>query len=96
MSLLLAQKFYAVLNRKRNKGRDFYDIAFLLSMQIDPAWSYLEQKTSISNKEGLKNSILAHCEKIDMDEMARDVAPYLFQAKDAKKVALFSELMRQM
>ena len=96
LSLLLAQKFYAVLNRKRNKGRDFYDIAFLLSMRIEPAWSYLDQKISISNKEDLKNSILAHCEKIDIDEMARDAAPFLIQAKDAKKIVLFSELMRQM
>lgn len=96
LSLLLAQKFYAVLNRKRNKGRDFYDIAFLLSMRIEPAWSYLDQKISISNKEDLKNSILAHCEKIDMDEMARDAAPFLIQAKDAKKIVLFSELMHQM
>jgi predicted nucleotidyltransferase component of viral defense system len=34
LSLLLAQKFYAVLNRKRNKGRDFYDIVCLHSRII--------------------------------------------------------------
>ena len=36
--LLLAQKFYAVLNRPRNKGRDFYDIVFLLSSIRVRAW----------------------------------------------------------
>jgi predicted nucleotidyltransferase component of viral defense system len=96
LSLLLAQKFHTVLNRKRNKGRDFYDIIFLLSMQIDPDWGYLEQKTSISNKKDLKENILEHCEKIDMDEMARDVTPFLFQAKDARKVTIFHKLIHQM
>ncbi len=34
--LLLAQKFYAVINRKRNKGRDFFDIVFLLGQGLIP------------------------------------------------------------
>ncbi len=92
---LLAQKFFAVLNRKRNKGRDFFDITFLLSIQVEPDWQYLEQKTGISNKTNLKKAILEHCEKIDMNKMGKDVEPFLFRDKDAKKVALFPQLIKQ-
>lgn len=95
LTTLLAQKFYAVLNRKRNKGRDFFDITFILSKQVQPDWEYLEQKIGISNQIELKKAILHHCEKIDMKEMASDVAPFLFQAKDAKRVVLFPQLIEQ-
>ena len=92
---LLAQKFYAVLNRKRNKGRDFFDIAFILSIHREPDWQYLEQNTGISNKTNLKKAILEHCEKIDMKKMEKDVEPFLFQSKDVKKVTLFPQLINQ-
>jgi predicted nucleotidyltransferase component of viral defense system len=92
---LLSQKFFAILNRKRNKGRDFYDITFLLSMHIEPDWQYLEQKTGISNKESLKQAVLEHCKKIDMEDMAKDVEPFLFYAKDTKKVIMFPALINQ-
>ena len=95
ISTLLAQKYYAVLNRKRNKGRDFYDIAFLLSLNIEPDWNYLKQKIDISNKSSLKKAIHDHCKKIDMREMARDVEPFLFKAGNTIKVELFPQLIEQ-
>lgn len=92
---LLAQKFYAILNKKRNKGRDFYDITFMLGMQTEPDWKYLEQKISISNKHVLKKAVLEHCQKIDMNEMAKDVEPFLFRAQDVKRVTMFPQLIDQ-
>lgn len=92
---LLAQKFFAVLNRKRNKGRDFFDITFLLSMQVKPDWKYLEQKIGINDKASLKEAILDHCSNINMQEMARDVEPFLFYGKDAKKILKFPQLINQ-
>ena len=43
LPLLMAQKCYAVLNRKRNKGRDFFDLAFLMSLQVKPDMTYLKE-----------------------------------------------------
>ena len=40
-TLLLAQKFYAILNRKRNKGRDFFDVVYLLSIETKPDYEFL-------------------------------------------------------
>jgi predicted nucleotidyltransferase component of viral defense system len=95
IDLLLSQKFYAVINRKRNKGRDFYDIVFLLGKGIIPNYDYLNVKTGITNANQLKEVILSVCDKISMKEMADDVAPFLFKPKDTRKVLLFEEYMKQ-
>jgi predicted nucleotidyltransferase component of viral defense system len=95
VDILLAQKFYAICNRERNKGRDFFDVAFLLSLVDKPNYEYLQLKLEVSNAKQLKEKILDRCSKINMDEMAKDVAPFLFNVKDTKKVLLFPELIKQ-
>lgn len=95
LPLLLAQKFHAVLNRKRNKGRDFYDIVFLLSLNIKLDYNFLILKQGIANEKQLKEAILVHCKKIDMQEMAEDVASFLFNLNDFKKVELFEQFLLQ-
>lgn len=92
--LLLAQKFYAVVNRKRNKGRDFFDIVFLLGQGVKPNYDYLDFKLQIKNHSQLKDVILEKCATLDMQEMANDVAPFLFNPKAVKKVLLFEEYMK--
>ncbi len=94
VDILLSQKFYAILNRKRNKGRDFYDAVFLLGI-TKPNYDYLELKLGISNSIELKTRLLAHCNTLDMDEMARDVAPFLFKPSDEKKIKLFTQYLAQ-
>lgn len=94
-ALLLAQKFYAILNRRRNKGRDFFDVVFLLSKISAPDYGYLQQKLGITGSEKLKERLLAHCGSIDMAEMANDVKPFLFNPKEAKKVRLFVDYIAQ-
>ena len=93
--LLLAQKFYAVLNRKRNKGRDFFDILFLLGQGLTPDYDYLEFKLGISSPAHLRNRILEKCESLDMKSMADDVRPFLFDASDDKKVIMFPKYIAQ-
>ncbi|MBI2259440.1 MAG: nucleotidyl transferase AbiEii/AbiGii toxin family protein [Flavobacteriia bacterium] len=93
--LLLAQKFYAVINRKRNKGRDFFDIVYLLGKNVKPNYEYLNFKLKISNETQLKELILDNCKQNNMLEMANDVAPFLFNPKDVKKVILFEEYLKQ-
>ena len=95
LDILLAQKFYAVCNRVRNKGRDFFDIAFLLSLVSIPNYDYLQIKLGVHNSRQLKERVLEKCEQISMAEMAKDVQPFLFHPADTKKVLLFPELIRQ-
>ena len=93
--ILLSQKFYAIYNRRRNKGRDFFDVGFLLSLNIKPNYDYLELKMNVENEKELKEKILDKCKNISMEEMGRDVAPFLFDEKDIKRVLLFPQLLKQ-
>lgn len=94
LNLLLSQKFYAILNRPRNKGRDFFDVVYILSKIQTPDYKYLNEKTGISSGLELKIRIIEQCEKISMEEMAADVVPFLFSGKDKMKVILFKEFIR--
>ncbi len=95
LDILLAQKFYAIINRERNKGRDFYDAVFILSKIDQPNYDYLKQKINIDNAKDLKDALLEKCSKIDMHSMARDVQSFLFDPADVKKVVAFEEYMKQ-
>lgn len=92
--IILSQKIYAALNRKRAKGRDFYDIVFLLSF-AKPNYQYLEKKMGIKNSEELKSAIVQAAAVIDFKELGRDVQPFLFNPSDAKKVERFAEFIAQ-
>lgn len=92
--VLLAQKFYAILNRPRQKGRDFFDVVFLLN-KTKPNYDYLKLKLNIDSPNDLRAAILERCSKVDMAEMASDVAPFLFDAKDEKRVRLFEAYLKQ-
>ncbi|MEX2483255.1 MAG: nucleotidyl transferase AbiEii/AbiGii toxin family protein [Brumimicrobium sp.] len=95
LDLLLAQKFYAVMNRKRNKGRDFFDIVFLMGKGVKPNLDYLSFKLGITNYTQLHELISGKCQALDMNEMAKDVAPFLFRPKDAKMVSLFPQYIKE-
>ena len=95
LEILLAQKFYAILNRDRNKGRDFYDVIFLLSRIERPNYEYLDFKSNITTASQLKERLLEKCSKINMEEMGKDVQPFLFDPTDIKKVILFPDYIKQ-
>lgn len=95
LPLLMAQKLYAIINRKRNKGRDFFDLVFLMGRNIQPNYEYLEDKISVSDAETSKKVVLEKCQQLDMEEMAKDVEPFLFKATDRKRVVHFEDVVRQ-
>jgi predicted nucleotidyltransferase component of viral defense system len=95
LDLLLAQKFYAIINRKRNKGRDFFDVVFLLSKIKSPNYDYLNEKINTKNAKQLKELVLQKCSTINMDEMAKDVAPFLFNPADLNKIKFFIDYLKQ-
>jgi predicted nucleotidyltransferase component of viral defense system len=95
LSLLLSQKCYTILNRKRNKGRDFFDVVFLLGKGVLPDYGYLEIKAGVTTSSRLRQRLLDKCMELNMEEMAVDVQPFLFRAEDRKKVLLFPEYIRE-
>jgi predicted nucleotidyltransferase component of viral defense system len=93
--ILLSMKFFAVINRKKNKGRDFFDIVSLLGNGFKPNYRYLEHKLGINSAKQLKVEALKKCTSLNMKEMALDVKPFLFNPSDDKKVLLFEKYLEQ-
>lgn len=93
--ILLAQKFTALCQRKQKKGRDFFDIVFLLSKSIKPDYAFLEMKLGVSNRSQLMERVLETCHPLDMEEMVLDVRNFLFYPADEKKIRFFIPLLEQ-
>lgn len=91
--LLLAQKIYAAVNRKRPMGRDFFDIVFLNGIGAKPNFAYLEKNIGITNLQDLKNYLLEKTALLNFVDLAKDVEPLLFDPRDKKKVLLFREFI---
>lgn len=92
--ILLSQKIYAIFNRKRAKGRDFYDIVFLLSF-AKPNYEYLKQKIEVSSPEELKQKIVLLSNDLNFEELAKDAEPFLFSPQDSKKINSFVDYIKQ-
>lgn len=92
--ILLAQKIYALLNRKRAKGRDYYDVIFLLQ-KTKPNYDYLKQKTGLADSQALKRKLIDHLKVLNLKELAKDVEPFLFNPSDSKKIISFPEYIKQ-
>lgn len=94
IDIILAQKIYAIFNRKTKKGRDFYDVVFLLS-KTDPQYEYLSAKLEISNAKILREKLLELVANLDFSALAKDVEPFLFRAEDVDRVRLFQNFIQQ-
>ena len=90
VDILLTQKFYAILARKRAMGRDFYDAIFLAG-KAKPNFAYLKARAGIEDEEKLKHALLERCAKLDFKLLSKDVEHLIFSPEDAKKVSLFVE-----
>lgn len=95
VDILLSQKLYAIFNRKRPMGRDFYDVIFLLQ-KSNPNFEYLNFKLNITKMSALKEKLLLKCGKLNFKEMAIDLEPFLYVPGDTKKVTFFCDYIRSL
>jgi len=93
-NLLLSQKILALLQRKRAKGRDYFDAVFLAG-QTDPDYEYLQQKANIATNNELKTALLNKLTEVDLKQLAYDVEPFLMNRADVNRVLLFAEFVEQ-
>lgn len=94
LNILLSQKIYTAVNRKRPMGRDFYDITFLLG-RTKPDYGFLEQKMNITSPGALKKVVLERMAAYDFEVLADDVAPFLFDNSHINRVRLFKKFWQQ-
>jgi len=56
----------------RAKGRDFYDLMFLLS-QSEPDYDFLSKRCGISNLQEFKQAAVELLKTVDLKEKAKDL-----------------------
>lgn len=93
-ALLLAQKIFTAVNRRRAKGRDFYDISFLFS-RVKLDYGFLQQKMGIKTPEELRREFRERIADYDFQALAKDVAPFLVQPEQVQRVLGFREFWEQ-
>ena len=59
------------------------------------ARGYLTQKRGIETPADLLVQLLAHCQTLDMQAMADDVRPFLFNPREDRLVTLFPQYIQQ-
>lgn len=90
LAILLSQKIYTSVNRKRPKGRDFYDITFLAGM-TRPDYGFLKLKLGVDTEGQVREEIKSRIEGYDFKAIANDVAPFLVNQNEIKRVENFQE-----
>ena len=89
--VLCSMKISAMLARA--KGRDFYDVMFLLS-QTHPNFQFLEKKCEIRNLQELKEKTFELLKVTNLNVKKRDFEHLLFNKANSEKVLHFSEFLQ--
>jgi len=89
VSVICSMKIAAMLDRQ--KGRDFYDVIFLLSHAL-PDLKYLIQKSGIADLHQLKIRVADVIEKVELKNKVRDFEHLLFNRANAQKILRIKEL----
>ena len=91
--VICSMKISAMLSR--GKGRDFYDVMFLLA-QTQPDYSYLAEKCNVYNLAELKISVLETLEKVDLNIKKRDFEHLLFNKRNSERILSIGEFFQDL
>lgn len=92
-SVLCSMKIAAMLSRA--KGRDFYDLMFLLS-QTQPDYSFLQKKCGISNLQEFKDATDKLLESVDLSKKQKDFEHLLFNKTNSTKILRFGDFIHSL
>ncbi|MFA7206134.1 MAG: nucleotidyl transferase AbiEii/AbiGii toxin family protein [Saccharofermentanales bacterium] len=90
IAVLCAMKVSAVLDR--GKGRDFYDLIFLLQ-RTEPDYGFLELKCGISSKAQLISELVERAGVVDFSLKRRDFEHLLIDKADSERIMWFKEFV---
>lgn len=88
--VLCSMKIAAML--ARSKGRDFYDLMFLLA-QAKPDYVFLAKRCGISDLEALKKATNERLKTIDLKVKQRDFEHLLFSKSNSEKILRFGSFI---
>jgi predicted nucleotidyltransferase component of viral defense system len=92
-AVLCAMKISALLSRQ--KGRDFYDVMFLLG-QTPPDYAYLSKKCSIRSPIELKGKLLQIATTTNLKLKSQDFEHLLFDKEKSQKIILFENFVESL
>lgn len=91
--VMCAMKISALLARA--KGRDFYDVMFLLS-QCSPDYAFLQKRCGISSLQELKEAVAKLLETTDLNMKKKDFEHLLFNRENSRRVLLFGQFVESL
>ncbi len=91
VDILLSQKLITILGRKREKGRDFFDVSYLYGM-TQPNFGYIEEIMEMSKAQFVEK-LFARCEELDFSFLAKDVEPFLMYPEQSARVIGFKKFI---
>jgi len=91
--VLCSMKIAATLARA--KGRDFYDLMFLLA-QANPDYDFLTKRCGISNLEEFKKETAKLLQTVDLTKKQRDFEHLLFNKTNSGKILRFGDFVRSL
>ena len=91
-AVLCAMKATALL--ERGKGRDFYDMMFLLG-QTKPDYDFLSKRTGIKIPAELKAEVRKRVKNTDLKTKAKDFEHLLFNKENNKRILRFEEFFEE-
>jgi predicted nucleotidyltransferase component of viral defense system len=86
-------KVAAMLNRQ--KGRDFYDVMFLLG-QTSPDYSFLSERCGITSLKELKTAMEKILKTVDLKKKMIDFERLLFNKNNSKRILHAGEFFREL
>lgn len=93
IDIILAQKLITILERAREKGRDFFDVSYLYGI-TQPNFKYIEQEMNMDRGEFVKKFI-DRCDSMDFLALARDVEPFLMYPDQSARVIDFKNFIKK-
>ena len=92
-SILCSMKISAMLSRA--KGRDFYDLMFLLS-QTQPDYKFLGKRCGIRSLQEFQEQTIKFLNVIDLNVKKRDFEHLLFNKVSSEKILQFGEFVQSL
>jgi len=89
--VICAMKISAMLSRQ--KGRDFYDVIFLLS-QTPPDYPFLSERCGITNLDELKSAAARMFETVDLNKKRADFEHLLFNRHNSERIVHSPEFFK--
>lgn len=92
-AVLCAMKISAMLDR--GKGRDFYDVMFLLA-QTKPDYSFLTARCGVCDLQELKTAVDQVLQVVDLKHKQRDFEHLLLHRDSSKSILHFREFIHSL